>query len=73
MTERGFCSLTALANTDDRLDRRSAAILYVGDHDPSGLETDRDLQDRMHRFGADVELVRVALTVDQIDEHNLPP
>ena len=70
---RGFSSLTALAEAADRLDGRSATIFYVGDHDPSGLDMDRDLQARLDRLGADVELVRVALTAEQIEEHQLPP
>ena len=70
---RGFSSLTALAAASDRLEDRATTIFYVGDHDPSGLDMDRDLQDRLERLGADVELVRVALTAEQIDEHQLPP
>ena len=70
---RGFSSLTALAEAADRFDNRETVVLYVGDHDPSGLDMDRDLQNRLDRLDADVGLVRVALTVDQIDEHNLPP
>lgn len=52
-------------------------ILYFGDHDPSGLDMDRDVEDRLALFGgmdaADLEVTRVALTRDQIDEHNPPP
>ena len=70
---RGFSSLTALAEATRRLYGRQTIVFYVGDHDPSGLDMDRDIQDRLDRLGADVELVRVALTADQIEEHNLPP
>ena len=31
------------------------------------------LQDRLIRLGADVEIVRLALTVEQIEHHNLLP
>lgn len=70
---RGFSSLTALAEAADRLDGRDTVLLYVGDHDPSGLDMDRDLSDRLEGLGACIRLERLALTVDQIDEHQLPP
>lgn len=70
---RGFSSLTALAEAEDRWQGRDVVVLYVGDHDPSGLEMDSDLLDRLERLGAYVELQRLALTAEQITEHNLPP
>ena len=70
---RGFASLTAIAESAVRFQGRTGIVLYVGDHDPSGLDMDRDLQERLHRLGADVELQRLALTVEQIDHHQLPP
>jgi hypothetical protein len=48
-------------------------VLHLGDHDPSGLDMTRDLQDRLTLFGADVEVQRIALTMDQIDQYNPPP
>ena len=70
---RGYSSLTALAEASGRLDGEPADIIYVGDHDPSGIDMDRDLQERMHRLGAYCGLVRIALTPGQIEEHQLPP
>ena len=70
---RGFSSLTALAEAAGRLRGRDAVVLYVGDHDPSGLDMDRDLAERLNALGATVQLRRLALTIDQIDEHQLPP
>ena len=52
---RGFSSLTALAEGADRLIGRRVVVLYLGDHDPSGVDMDRDLQERMRVLGADVE------------------
>ena len=68
---RGFASLTAVVEAAERMER--GTVFYVGDHDPSGLDMDRDLQVRLERLGADVELVRIALTAEQIGEHQLPP
>ena len=70
---RGFASLTAVAEAVARFDGRRTVVLYVGDHDPSGLDMDRDLADRLRRLGADVELERLALTAAQVDEYRLPP
>lgn len=69
---RGFTSLTSLAEAAKRFDGRGTVVLYAGDYDPSGREMDRDLQDRLTRLGCDVELRRLALTREQIEEHNLP-
>ena len=60
----------------DQNDQMSV-ILHLGDHDPSGIDMTRDLQDRINLFcgyGADGEsgVMRIALTRDQIDEVNPP-
>lgn len=59
-------------------------VLHLGDHDPSGIDMTRDIQDRLRLFSAqyqeefhgrghDVTVVRIALTRDQIDEYDPPP
>jgi hypothetical protein len=49
-------------------------ILHLGDHDPSGLDMTRDIQERLSMFAEhDVEVRRLALNMDQIDELNPPP
>ena len=72
---RGFPSLTCLAEAAERFAARpgGTVIIYCGDHDPSGLDMDRDSLQRLKRFGADVAWHRVALTLAQVAEHNLPP
>lgn len=69
---RGFVSLTALAQAAERM-WRPTVILYCGDHDPSGLDMDRDIADRLAALGADTTFKRVALTPAQIHEHQLIP
>jgi hypothetical protein len=49
---------------------RPAVLLYAGDFDPSGEDIDRDF---VARTGCFDKVVRVALTADQVDEHQLPP
>ena len=49
-------------------------LLHLGDHDPSGLDMTRDITDRMRMFfGAKVEVCRLALNMDQVEEYNPPP
>lgn len=49
-------------------------VLHLGDHDPSGIDMTRDLDSRLCLFAEGfVELNRIALTMDQIDEHRPPP
>lgn len=49
---------------------RPAVLLYAGDYDPSGEDIDRDF---IARAGCFDEVVRVALSAEQIVEHGLPP
>ena len=77
---RGFSSLTALAEAAGRWRGRDVRLIYAGDHDPSGLDMDRDLSERLERLAEEVlgvdcsiDFTRVALTPEQIDQYQLPP
>jgi hypothetical protein len=49
-------------------------VLYLGDHDPSGVEMDRDLQRRVNQYArTEVEVRRIALTMAQIRRYDPPP
>lgn len=49
-------------------------VLHLGDHDPSGVDMTRDNRERLALFcGTDVLVCRLALNMDQIEEHNPPP
>lgn len=48
-------------------------VLHFGDHDPSGIDMTRDIEDRLHMFGASVEVRRMALNMDQVKEYDPPP
>lgn len=50
-----------------------AVVLYLGDHDPSGIDMARDIQDRFEVFGVSVSVKRIALSLDQIEQYNPPP
>ena len=73
---RGYVSQTAMweaANRFKRAGSRRLVLLHFGDHDPSGIDMTRDIQDRLNVFGADVKVERIALTMDQVREYNPPP
>lgn len=49
-------------------------IIHLGDHDPSGLDMTRDIDDRVSMFaGVPVKVHRIALNLDQIDLYDPPP
>lgn len=52
---------------------KKCILLYFGDHDPSGEDMVRDITDRLDTFQATVEVIKVALTMEQINKYNPPP
>jgi hypothetical protein len=59
---------------------KKAIILYMGDHDSSGLDMVRDMEDRIEEFyhrgivrGSEFEIVPLALNMEQIKKYNPPP
>jgi hypothetical protein len=49
-------------------------LIHLADHDPSGLDMTRDNADRLRMFAeAGVEVRRIALNMDQVEENKLPP
>ena len=74
---RGYTSQSEMWSAAQRFigqnHRESRTIIHLGDHDPSGIDMTRDIQERLDMFGADVYVKRVALTMDQIDEFDPPP
>jgi hypothetical protein len=57
----------------NEIDKQKTHILHFGDHDPSGIDMTRDIIDRLRIFGANVELERMALNMDQVRKYNPPP
>lgn len=79
MVNRGYSSCTALHDAYERFgcgyecDKRMY-LLYLGDHDPSGLDMVRDIRSRLKDFGIELDrLIHVALTREQIEEYDPPP
>ena len=78
MVNRGYSSCTAMHDAAERIigavnDGKKCYILYLGDHDPSGVDMVRDIRDRLLEFDADTEVIRIALTQAQIKTYNPPP
>jgi len=49
-------------------------IFHLGDHDPSGIDMTRDNADRLSMFaGVQVQVVRLALNYNQVEQYRPPP
>ena len=75
---RGYESASIMWRSAQRLieksnEGRTCIILHLGDHDPSGTDMSRDIGKRLHELKADVEIKRIALTMQQIELYNPPP
>lgn len=68
---RGYSSQTFVdtIKRDVRLDGRYSILIYGGDYDPSGEDIQRDFEKRTDCFD---EIIRVALTPEQVERYNLP-
>ena len=78
MVNRGYSSCSAIHDAYKRLlkqenNGKETYILYLGDHDPSGLDMIRDIKDRLEEFGVNTEVKQIGLTMKQIKKYNPPP
>lgn len=79
MVNRGYSSITAMFNASQRFQEaincnKSCNIIYLGDHDPSGLDMIRDIRERLATFQIDnLTVNQIALTNTQIKKYNPPP
>jgi hypothetical protein len=78
---RGYSSSSAMYETGKRLARmsgihgKSICILYLGDHDPSGIDMTRDVLERLELFSGGYQIVdvkRLALNMDQVEALHPP-
>lgn len=77
---RGYASQSELYTAGKRMYQaarrnKRAVVLHLGDHDPSGIDMTRDLEDRLNMFayGSGPEVRRLALNMEQIEEYEPPP
>lgn len=81
VTCKGYSSITNIHRGAERIKNEASSrnaeniiILYFGDHDPSGKDISRNIEDRLTNvFNINVELIFVALTKEQIDFYDVPP
>jgi hypothetical protein len=75
---RGYTSQSEMWRASERFiekenENKQCYLIHLGDHDPSGIDMTRDIQDRLAYFGAHVGVNRIALNRDQIDIYKPPP
>lgn len=85
---RGYTSQSEMWSAAQRMRRHvvdgeaeRVVVLHFGDHDPSGLDMTRDIEDRLGMFLTQkegthcrqLEVRRVALNMDQVEEWDPPP
>lgn len=81
---RGYTSDSTLQEAAQRLARYDTAegkvpiVFHLGDHDPSGIDMSRDVRDRIALFSSNtaansIEVRRIALNKDQIEQYDPPP
>jgi hypothetical protein len=75
---RGYTSQSEMWVAAQRLRRYAKrgqvpVILHFGDHDPSGIDMTRDIQDRLRMFMGGMEIRRLALNMNQVEQYEPPP
>jgi hypothetical protein len=76
---RGYTSQSEMWEAAQRLqyharNGQTPVILHFGDHDPSGIDMTRDIRDRLALFRCDtLEMDRLALNMDQVNQYQPPP
>lgn len=77
---RGYNSQSEMWRAGQRFedyiaDNQIPVILHLGDHDPSGMDMSRDIEDRIDMFVSqqEFEFKRLALNYDQVKQYSSPP
>lgn len=81
---KGYSSSSAMYEAGKRIynrlrDEKEVTVIYLGDHDPSGIDMTRDVEERLKLFAEchpddtiTIEVIRAALNMDQVEEMNPP-
>ncbi len=90
MANKGYSSASAFYRSGKRfrsrhIDGKKLVVLYLGDHDPSGIDMTRDVEERVTLLGGDpifvgnwkpkplpIDVRRLALNMDQIKAYAPP-
>lgn len=81
MVNRGYSSQSAMKEAAERLEDadlkgKKISVLYIGDQDPSGEDMVRDVDNRLRlltREYIDIDVIKLAITQDQVVQYNPPP
>ena len=80
MANRGYSSASAMWQAAQRLQRanergQQPVVIYLGDHDPSGIDMTRDVEDRLSlmSYRTPIETIRLALNFNQVEQYSPPP
>jgi hypothetical protein len=76
---KGYCSSSTMYEIGKRLEKKfdegkKICVIYLGDHDPSGIDMTRDISERLAMYSRleEIEIDRIALNYDQIKLWNPP-
>jgi len=76
---KGYTSQSAMWEASQRLisqmeKGKEVHIIHLGDHDPSGIDMSRDIEERLSMFTyKPVDVERIALNMPQVTQYNPPP
>ncbi len=77
---KGYVSLSEMWDASERFtmmveNGQQPVIIHLGDHDPSGIDMTRDIEDRLYRFSDNnhIRVERIALNMNQVEEYDPPP
>lgn len=84
LSTRGYISQSELYTASKRFahyyryNKQKTILIHLSDHDPSGIDMSRDLRDRLNTFlqfmpTEIVEISRIALTMEQVEQYSPPP
>ena len=82
---RGYTSQSEMWGASQRFIKNAKAkqithVIHLGDHDPSGIDMSRDIEERIRMFMAHhgygpkwFDFTRIALNMDQVQQYDPPP
>lgn len=78
MACKGYMSQSEMWTASQRLidyedQGQECLVIHLGDHDPSGIDMSRDIQNRLEVFECNAEVRRIALNMDQVNYYSPPP
>ena len=78
LANKGYCSDSTMYRVGKEMQAarrrgKEPVVIYLGDHDPSGIDMTRDVQERLEMYShGDVDVQRVALNMPQVEELQPP-